>query len=83
MFLYSSHDVFNVFFETQVQHNVSLIEHSKSQLTKIEILSLHVVLYSAGGTYEDVDTASQFLSLSPNVNTTIDGKHIVLTRIKF
>lgn len=72
------HNVFNVFLEAEVEHDVGLVEYRKFEVAKIKVSALHMVLDSASRSDENINAATQLSGLTVNVDTTINGKNVVL-----
>ena len=77
----SLHNVLDVFLEAEVHHDVSLVKNCISQGTEVKVFALHMVLNAAGGSNKNIDSASEFAGLCPNVNASIYAKYIVFFRM--
>ena len=75
----SVHNLFNVLFETKVEHLVSLIEDSIPESSEIEVTSLHMINHTTAGTDENVNTSSELVGLLFNIRATVYCKNIILT----
>jgi len=82
MLLDRPHDVLDILLKSEIQHDISFVQDCEPQLAKIKIFPLHVILDSTCGPNKNIDSTPQFLRLGVNVNTAVDGQHVVLTRVQ-
>lgn len=77
----SRHDLFNIFFETEVEHLVGLIEDCGFKVGKVEISSLDVVLYTTCGAYKEINPAPQSIRLVVDGDSTVYSEHRIFAFI--
>ena len=82
MLLDRPHDVLDILLKSEIQHDISFVQDCEPQLAKIKIFPLLVILDSTCGPNKNIDSTPQFLRLGINVNTAVDGQHVVLTRVQ-
>lgn len=71
------HNSFNIFFESELQHLICLIQDYCLKMREIKVLSFHVIENSASSTYENVNTLAQLVSLLIDGDTTVDCEYVV------
>jgi len=54
----SAHNLLDILLETQVQHNVSFVEHGHLEGAEIEVFAFHVVLDAPSGSNENVNSTA-------------------------
>ncbi len=72
-----------IFFKAQIQHDISLVKHSKSQTAKIKVASFHVIFDTAGRSHKNINASAKLIHLAVDVHTAIDSEHRVLSWIVF
>ena len=75
------HDLFNIFLETEVEHLIGLVEDGIPQRGEVKVASPHVVNDATTGADENVDSASQLVSLIVHTGASVDGQNVVLLLI--
>jgi len=66
-------DLFDIFLETHVEHDISLIENKSFELRKVDVFSFDMVENSSSSANEEIYTTFELASLIGNTDSSIDG----------
>lgn len=65
----------DIFLESQLEHDIGLIQHDSFQVFEVDISSLDVVKNTASRSNQDIDTLSELSSLIIDTNATINCQY--------
>jgi hypothetical protein len=67
----------NIFFESELEHLISLIEHNRFDAAEVNVASLDVIQDTSGGSDKEVDSTSELSGLVLDRHSTVDSEGTV------
>lgn len=67
----------NIFFESELEHLISLVEHNRFDAAEVDVTSLDVIQDTSGGSDKEVDSTSELSGLVLDRHSTVDSEGTV------
>jgi hypothetical protein len=58
LFFDVNQNLINIFLKTKVKHGISFIKNESFKTAELDVSSFNMILYSTGGSYEDINASS-------------------------